>query len=344
MNDLRLAFCECEPYGLRVRKLLAAAGALLIAQHAAAQAPAGHHGLAPFELHVQKDELAARCPDEAWFAERVAAHTGGAATAGRFEIVLTKQDAAWHARIVRWEAPDAAPAERTLHDASAACEPLAEAVALTVALLADDAVARVEPPPPPIEPIEPIVVVEPPPVSTAAPQRDAPEARGVELWLGAGAGGAVAFIAPVAPLLGAGLALDAGHFRAGMRVMLATEQAFELEPGRVMVHGWLGTLLGCFASTPRTAGIALCAALDGGLLHGSATGFEREDPSTRLYAAAGVEAQPSLYLGRGLRLTAVLGAGLPLYRESFSVTGRGVAYRPPVVNLRALIAIEVALF
>jgi hypothetical protein len=57
-----------------------------------------------------------------------------------------------------------------------------------------------------------------------------------------------------------------------------------------------------------------------------------------------LEAQPSWYLSDIVRLSAALAAVAPVNRESFSVTGRGMAYDPPPLNWRVLLISEIGIF
>jgi hypothetical protein len=326
-----------------MRKSLHLGGAtLLIGKLTTAQPlpPADGSAEPRFSISLEKDERAASCPDQAWFDWRIASHAGQAGHAGRYRIVLSRRAEAWHARIQRLESAGNAPAaERVLQDRSNACEPLAEAAALTVALLAEDFAQQAEvpepepPPPPPIQKpaIEPEAI-------------DDDNQAAYKVWVGAGGGVALSWISPVAPVLGFGLAIDSRHWRHGVRLMLTTEQQFELSPGRVFVQAWLATAFTCLQVEPGRFGAALCATLDGSMLRASAEGFDEGRPSTRLYGGAGIEAQPSWYLSDSYRLSAALGAMVPLSRESFSVTGRGVAYVPPSVNFRVLLISELGAF
>ena len=80
------------------------------------------------------------------------------------------------------------------------------------------------------------------------------------------------------------------------------------------------------------------------MLRASAEGFEQAKPSIRSYEGVGLEVHPSWYVSDGLRLSSVLGALLPITRESFSVTGRGVAYLPPQINWRILLLLGIGVF
>ncbi len=326
-----------------MRKSLRFGGAaLLISKLTAAQpAPLAEATSEPrFSVSLETDERAAGCPDQAWFEGRIASHSGQAGHAGRYRIVLSRRGEAWHARIQRLEGDRDTPAsERVLQDRSTACEPLAEAAALTVALLAEDFAqkAEVTAPKPAVAPRERAQD----PVEEPADQN---ERGSTKVWVGAGGGAALSWISPAAPVLGFGLAVDSPHLRQGVRLMLTTEQQFELPPGRVFVQAWLASAFTCLQVEPGRFGAALCAALDGSMLRASAEGFDEGRPSTRFYGAAGIEAQPSWFISDSYRLSAALSALLPFTRESFSVSGRGVAYVPPSVNWRVLLISELGAF
>jgi hypothetical protein len=293
----------------------------------------------PFRVAVERDDAAVSCPDVVWFEERIASHAGQAGYAGTFKVSLSRRGAAWYARIQRWEKNRAAPAaERVLQDRSVACKPLAEAVALTVAILADDYAQRAEP--------RPAAVVEARPEARprVAPPLSRTTASASKVWVGAGGGAAVSFIAPVAPILGFSVALDSASLRQRLRVMLSTEHKFELAPGRVVVQAWLVSALSCARFSRGSFGAGLCGAFDAAMLRASAEGFDNGKPSTERYAAIGLEAQPSWDISPSYRMSAALAALVPFTRESFSVTGRGVAYVPPPLNWRILVFSEIGAF
>lgn len=314
---------------------------LLVGELAAAQPVASVEAPEPhFSVSLETDEYAASCPDQAWFEERIASHSGQARHAGRYRIVLGRRSDAWHARIQRLEDSRDTPAsERLLQDRSSGCEPLAEAAALTVALLAEDSAQEATAGAP-----EPAVPPQPRPQDRVAGPVDPGGRSSYRVWVGAAGGVALSWISPAAPILGFGLALDSPHLRHGVRLMLSTEQQFELNPGRVYVQAWLASAFTCLQVEPKRFGAALCATFDGSMLRASAEGFDSGHPSSRLYGAAGIEAQPSWYISESYRLTAVLSAMVPFKIESFSVTGRGVAYVPPPVNWRLLLISELGAF
>jgi hypothetical protein len=315
---------------------------LLITRLALAQAPADAtpQPPPPFTVEVERDELAIGCPDLSWFQARIASHIGKAGHSGTFKITLGKQTEVWQAKIERRESSSSPSVqERVLQDRSPTCEPLAEAVTVTVAILADDAAEKAQPPP--------ARPSDTPPIPTVPDTQKVESSGGKtfsKVWVGASGGTAVSFISPIAPIFGLGGALDYANLRAGVRLMMTPEQKFALDPGRVFVQAWLTTLYGCLQGTQGQFGAAVCVAADASLLRARAEGFDQGKPGTRGYEAAGLEVHPSWYASEGFRISAVLGALLPFSRESFSVTGRGVAYVPPRANLRVLLLSEVGVF
>jgi hypothetical protein len=294
----------------------------------------------PFSIAVEKDDATVSCPDLKWFQARIAAHAGQAGHAGKYRITLGKRANAWRASIAREQPNSGAPApERVLSDRSPTCQPLAEAAALTVAILANDNAPRPESETttePVAEERRAIDVTPSAPVS-------APPSR-TKVWVGAGGGAAMAFISPLAPELGFGITLDSLDFSTGLRVMLTTQQKFALDPGHVVVQAWLATAFSCLRFARGHLGAALCGTFDGGMLRASADGFDNGKPSSRGYEALGLELHPSWNVSESYRILAVFGAMLPFRRESFSVVGRGMAYVPPPLNWRILLFSEIGAF
>lgn len=295
-----------------------------------------------FSLEIEREDTAVSCPDSDWFDTRIASHAGRAGHAGTFRLTLTRRGEVWHARIQRWERNKSSIAtERNLQDRSSACAPLAEAAALTIAILADDVAQHAEPTP--AEPSAEPASVAAPMITPKGEGYSEPE-RSSRVWVGAGGGLTAAWISPLAPALGFSGAVDSGSLRFGLRLMMTTEQKFELSPGSVFVQAWLGTAFSCLRLTQGRFGSGLCAAVDLGMLRASAEGFAQGEPSSRSYQAVGLEAQPSWNVSDGYRISMALGALLPFTRESFSVIGRGVAYVPPQLNWRILVFSEIGAF
>lgn len=298
---------------------------------------AGETGAEAIAIDVRRDESAEDCPDSSWFRGRLAEQRGETQQRGDFTVSLSRKGDTFRATIQRWQDGERIAAERVLADRSTSCAPIAEAVAVTLAILAEDFAreqARApEPPPAP-------KVVSPP----AQPAPVPPPPSSIRLWVGAGAGAYGAFISPAAPAFALGIALDSRSLRQGLRGSFTMPQRFELGPGRVVVQAWLITMLSCVRLARGTAGLALCAAFDAGQLRGTSEGFTDTSPGMRSYEALGLELQPSWNFAERGRISAVLGGLLPFTRESFSVTGLGAAYVPPAVGWRALFFSELAVF
>lgn len=324
------------------RQLIFGCLALLAGRAASAQPAAPSPAPEAFGVVVERDQAAAACPDLPWFEARIAAHPSQSGHAGEFELAFTRRGGAWHATIRRWQRNDAAPAaERTLQDRSPSCEPLAEAVALTVAILADDHARRAATAPPPVAPASE-EKPRPPEQATTPP---APEERSpARVWVGAGGGAALSFISPLAPELGFGVALDTLRFRHGLRLMMTTEQKFELVPGRIVIQAWLASMFSCSRFGQGSFGVALCGRVDASMLRASAEGFGNGQPSSRPYGAVGLELQPGWRVWERYRISAALAGTAPFTRESFSVTNRGVAYAPPRLNWHLLVLSEIGAF
>lgn len=323
---------ERGPIVLLVPTRLAAVSFVLLSSSTLlAQESSDASGSGGLSLRVERSDEAVSCPDEAWFREQIASHAGDAGQSGSFVLTLSRAADGWHAVIQRLDGE--AAAERVLVDRSSACRPLAEATAVTLAILADSSTKPAAPPPTPAKPTPP-----PPPRIEALPPRP------LKVWVGAGGGAAVSFISPVAPVLGFSVGVDSQHLRHTLRAMLTTEQKFTLDPGHVFVQAWLLTALSCVHTADARVGGALCAALDASMLRASADGFDAGRPSSRAYGAAGVELQLGYSPLERYRISAAAGALATFTRESFSVAGLGVAYVPPQINWRILVFSEIGAF
>lgn len=348
----RLALAVSWLYGRRVRRRSTARRrllprvflGLLLSRPAVAQpsevAEPEAAGEAPFRLAIEKAEAASGCPELPWFRARIAAHAGKQGQAGDFAVSLSRRGGVWSAKIARRAVRQRSPAaQRALQDRSPSCEPLAEAVAITIAILADE-ISETKP----TEPAAPAPRAPPKSVPPPRASGEEPSHAPPRVWVGAGGGASLSWISPIAPVLGFGISAGTTFTRHGVRLMLTTEQKFELVPGRVVVQAWLGTAFSCAQLPGRRFGAALCATFDASMLRASAEGFDDGRPSSRAYEALGLEAQPSWHITGRYRLSLVLAALVPFSRESFSVEGRGVAYVPPALNYRFLIFSEIGTF
>lgn len=316
------------------QSLLGGCLTLLSTKPSLAQTTAAPAEPVALRVSVHETEAAQACPDESWFEARVASHASRTGVAGNYNIDLSRDEHGWHATITRSTAGTPEPA-RTLDDRGTSCGPLAEAAALTVAMLADSTASQAQPSPPPAARPQPARPVAPPTKEPSRPPR---------VFAGVGGGGALGLIAPFAPLFGVGLGLDTRYVSPGFRLMMTSQHRFALDPGSVTAQAWLATAYVCLHPSRTELSVAACATADAGVLHGAAEGFEQVVPSSRPHEAFGAEARGSWYLADSYRLSLSLGATIPVTRESFSVAGLGVAYVPPEVNWRALLFCEVGVF
>jgi hypothetical protein len=292
-------------------------------------------------VEVERDPSAASCPDLPWFQAEITRHLHGAGASGDFAIELSRPAGYWQAVIhIQPHAEGAATTTRALNDRSASCGPLSQAAAITIAILAEDHAQE-----PRAQPPSPVPAAPPAPEqATRAPASPRRADRALSLWIGGGGGLTIGWIAPTAPALGFSAALESPHWRSALRLMLTTEQTFDIDPGRVIVQGWLMTLLTCARAARGQVSGALCAALDAAVLRAGGQGYAEATPATRGYGAVGLELQPSWTIASRYRISAALGGLLPFTQESFSVSGVGVAYIPPPLNWRALLLVELGAF
>lgn len=296
---------------------------------------------ANLQVELERDPSATSCPDLPWFQAEIASHLHGAKASGDFAIELSKPAGYWQAIIqIRAHADGAAPTTRALNDRSASCEPLSQAAAITIAILAEDHAQQ----PQAQAPSAALAEAPAPKQPALAPASPRSGERALSLWVGGGGGLTIGWIAPTAPALGFNAALESPHWRSALRLMLTTEQTFDVDPGRVIVQGWLVTLLTCARATSGQLGGALCAALDAAMLRASGQGYAEATPATRGYGAVGLELQPSWTLAGRYRISAAFGGMLPFTQQSFSVSGVGVAYIPPPLNWRTLLLLELGAF
>lgn len=307
---------------------LATAAALLL-ESGAASAQTNPKG---FSLQVERQQGAETCPALAWFSEQVALHTPSGQLMGSFLVRLSRSDRDYRAEIQL--AGSARTVRRVIEDSGPSCEPLARAVALTLAMLAESTAREVAA-------SQSSAGTERSPGSTTATGRATQPMR---MWVAAGAGATGGWISPAAAAFGAGFALETERLRLSLRALLTSEQHFALPPGEIAVQGWLISLQACPRIARGRLEFALCGVFDAGLLRASAQGFEAAAPNRRAYAALGIEAMPGLLVLEGVRAAMHAGLLLPVQRESFSVTGRGRAYLPPAVNWRIMLLTELRVF
>ncbi len=223
---------------------------------------------------------------------------------------------------------------RTLEHRSATCAPLAEATALTIAVLVDpDFVPPAEPPPRevtvPTEPAE--RAARPPP---AKPTEQAP----LRLSLDAGAGIALALVRPVSPVFVLDGSVGIGRFAVGLGGFLIPPQSLPLSGGSIDVWLLAGTGRACgWPVVARQWRAGACVAAHVGLLRAEGRGYSTDGNATRPWVAGGAYLTADGRLFGAIGWFARGGALIPVHRESFRIDGAGVAYEePPVGGVFAL--------
>jgi predicted outer membrane lipoprotein len=210
--------------------------------------------------------------------------------------------------------------ERELRDEGPTCEGLADAVAVTTALLVDP------------------VDRAPPPPRAPSPQRGS----WLELWASGRAGGATGLVGgptwiaggAVEALLGPLTSIELGAAATGAH-------ADELGAGTVQVRLWY-VELGVFRSI--TAGdlrLGPLAQVMGGGLAGRGEGYPSSSSASLAWFAAGAGARADILLGAGVRLGARALAVVPARKQSFSIKYVGTTQESSAVGAVAEIALGV---
>ena len=311
-----------------------AAGAAILALAATARA-ADEAGT----LEVERLPGAESCPDAAALIQRIAelerdtTLVAGARGEGttHFEVVLERMPEHWRARIV---ATGAVTGDRTLTDASETCEPLGQAVALTLSMLAESGSEPALPPP------ALVAAKRPPPVVAPAPPPRTPEpSQRSEPSLTLAASGGPALTIGVLERAGPALWADAElgvvpGFHTTFGVLWAPPQSIDHGPGTVDVSL---VALGIGACLELVSTFGVCIMQLGGELRGTGNGYDAYTRSAgRPWLAVGAGARAHGELVGPLGWVASATALAPLTEERFAVEGvPGAAFEPSPLGLLA---------
>jgi hypothetical protein len=212
------------------------------------------------------------------------------------------------------------------------CTALAQATAVTLAMLIDSDDSM----PPPAAPKP-----HPPPESKPAPPTAALEVQRPRTAIAGGPAVGVAGLAgvlgPVAPALLAEGELRVGRFRGGIGVLWGLGHTLSLGPGSVRESLVAGTFRGCLGLTEDPAlRLDLCTGLFGGALGAEARGFTSNFEHRRPWLVLPVELSLARLSGPiGWELSA--SALTMLVEHDFAIDGVGVAYHsPPVAGMLSL--------
>jgi hypothetical protein len=267
---------------------------------------------------VSRADDAADCPDEVALAASIERILGGRpASSARgitADVAFARRGAPYVATIRLHGEKEG---ERTIEDAGPSCDALAEAVAVTMALVLD---ARNVPRP------------EPEPVPAPVPARDEetrPLARRVTSgWIAAFAGPAFGLVGAPSLVVGPEFGFEPFRhwsFRAGAEGVLPRSTDSGTGSVRVSLIAVHVAICGSLAPLDAKVRPALCARGAAGSLSGEGRGYQSESDARFTWFAAGGAAEVG---GRLSRLVWGLEGGVlvPVRRQSFSVEPSGIAY------------------
>ncbi|HEY3667866.1 MAG TPA: hypothetical protein VGL19_17810 [Polyangiaceae bacterium] len=280
-------------------------------------------------LSVERGAGADDCPDVDNLAARVANIRGRAGSASNASYVVTFSHTAETYTAVIRSAPNG-ESQRILEGHGASCAALAQATAVTLALLFDSEPESTPPPkpePPPAPPPKTVdLLTEPVPVEPA--QRDVR----IDSTISLGAGALIGVLRPVSPVFTGELGLRVARFRVGLGALWNPTQALSLAPGTVHASLLGGTARSCFAlSENEGLSLGLCTGLFVGVMTGEAEGFTANEQRARSWLSVPVELSLAQLSGpAGWELSgAALGS---LVHHDFEVDNVGVAYHSPRVG------------
>jgi len=301
----------------------------------------GHYRLAAAEtasfLTVERGPSADDCPNAATLSARLANIRGREPVSAQAAYsVAFERDGDEFVAVIRG-GPNGENS-RSLRAHGSNCRALAQATAVTLALLLDaDTPREAEPKPEPKpEPkAEPKPLVEP---AQALPPRAS--AVRIDSTLSLGASALFGVLRPIAPAFSAETGVQIGRWRMGLGVLWNPPQELSLGPGTLTESLLSGTARTCFALA-RSGPLRFdgCSGLFAGTIRAQARGFTRNDRRSRPWLAVPVELSLANLSGNvGWELSAAaLGS---LAREDFAIDGLGVPYSSPriagIVTLRVV--------
>ncbi len=212
---------------------------------------------------------------------------------------------------------------RELADPNAHCSSLAQAAALTIALLLDPDATL------------------PAPAISEAPVEPEPAKTDDSRWsVGAEAGGGLAagILRPAAPFgyLQASVS-PRPSFALGIAGLIVPTQSLPLERGTIDVGLLAAQLRACAYPFARAIRIGGCAGIVGGVVSAAGRGYPLEGQADRLLLGATFEIVGAGRIVGRLGWAARLGGFAPFPRQTFGIEGAGVAYEaPPVGGLVSL--------
>ncbi len=314
--------------------LLSFVSALVLSSEARAESPE--------LLNVERGPGAEECPDAATLIARIANIRGraGAPSSASYDVGFSHTADIFTAVIRGGDGES----QRVLEGRGLTCAALAQATAVTLALLFDSEVdhtpsEKPAPAPPPPSPppkdhlLGDLVLVD---VRDRGPRVDGTLALGVS--------GLVGVLRPLSPAVTGELGLQVARWRVGIGVLWNPAQSLTLEPGVVRESLLSGTARSCLALT-RASGFRfdVCTGLFAGVMTAQAEGFTRDERRVRTWLAVPLELSLAQLAGPvGWEVSAAaLGS---LVHQDFSIDGLGVAYQSArvggMLSLRAVGLLE----
>jgi hypothetical protein len=281
-------------------------------------------------LEVARAEGAEDCPDSAALLAKVQSIRGSSAAGWRPYTVRFSRTASLYAAAI--QVAGAAGQERKLTSTEADCGALAQATAVTLALLFDAAA------PPPAAP--PSAIAAPAPTRSPPAEPTPASSRPWQLSLSLGAALLLGVVRPVAPLLDAEAGLTTPRWRFGLGALWVPRQTLDLPPGSVTETLWSAAARSCYA--PLLFGavrLEICAGVWAGAVHAAAHDFTSNEAHTRPFVALPA-ALSAAWLGDYVGVELNAGLLVPLTRNEFTIDGLHEAYQPAplsaAIGLRVL--------
>jgi hypothetical protein len=274
---------------------------------------------------VTRNGDTADCPDGAALAQEVARvrKSEEAQALSRYAVTFAREGKAFSATITTdTQGNDV----RTITAQGDTCTPLAQATAVTIALLLDG-----EPEPP-----APVVATAPetapktvkiPPIAVSLPtHRARPTPARTQGTFGVAAGTLLGVLNDVAPELSSELGMVRGHLRLAAGMMWTLPHSLRFGPGTLREFLLSSTLRTCLAPlVVHTLRFDLCSGLFAGVANVHPRGYTKNRVTTRPWMAIPLGGSlVYLHAPVGFQLSAL--ALVPVRRHDFSVDGLGKAY------------------
>jgi hypothetical protein len=295
-------------------------------------------------LEVSRTPEASDCPDAAGLVERVhqiaekpVMAVAPAAARLSFSVALSKEKAGY-AAVLR--AKGSRSGVRNIADIGDDCTGLADALAVTLAIILDDEASTPPPEPAPLQSF-PVATppspsrppIPPPPAPSLVPRFFRPFV-GVAATQGIFDGGALGGVA--------GLDIQIDQLVTGIGVLWLPPQRFSRGPGSASVDLLALGFHACFQPETRAdrTHLALCAHFTEGLLHGEASGFSLNKSASRPWTAPGLGAIVGGEVLSPIEWFARAQVFVPLKRQSFVIDNVGTLHETPYFGGLAAIGLS----